>query len=99
MSTRFGHRSSTLIHLLRTRATETPDRRAYTFLGDLGTEEFHLTYSELDQKARAIGALLRQMSAKGARAVMLYPPGADFIVGLFGALYGGVPTQNSVAAS
>ncbi|HVG58805.1 MAG TPA: amino acid adenylation domain-containing protein, partial [Hyalangium sp.] len=90
MSTRFGYQSSTLIHLLRTRATETPDRRAYTFLGDLGSEETHLTYSELDQKARAIGASLRQLSAEGERAVLLYPPGADFIVGLFGSLYAGL---------
>ena len=48
---------STLVELLRYRASSQPERIAYIFLRDGETEEARLTYGELDQKARAIAAL------------------------------------------
>jgi amino acid adenylation domain-containing protein/non-ribosomal peptide synthase protein (TIGR01720 family) len=82
--------SPTLLQLLRSRAEHTPNRRAYTFLGATSTDETHVTYGELDRRARSIGAALQQSAAKGERAVLLYPPGVDFIAGLFGTLYAGL---------
>src|SRR5215472_5558488 len=82
--------SSTLVEVLRWRALHQPDRLAYTFLLDGETEEVHLTYAELDQRARAIGALLQGLGTYGERALLLYPPGLEFIAGFFGCLYAGV---------
>src|SRR5512138_1769129 len=83
-------RPATLIELLDQRARQQPAQRAYTFLRDGETSELHLTYAELQQRARAIADVLRRESVRGARALLLYPPGLDFIEGFFGCLYAGV---------
>jgi len=80
---------STLVELLRWRAQHQPDRQAYTFLVDGEMEEVHLTYQELDWQARAIGARLQSPEAVGERALLLYPPGLEYIAGFFGCLYAG----------
>jgi len=54
----------TLIDLLRVRAESQAEKNAYTFLIDGEMEEARLTYAELDQHARAIGALLQSLNAK-----------------------------------
>src|SRR6266702_694619 len=81
---------STLVEILRRRVLHQPDRLAYTFLLDGETGEAHLTYTDLDQKARAIGARLQSLGAYGERALLVYPPGLEFIAGFFGCLYAGV---------
>ena len=78
---------TTLVDLLRQRAECQADDRAYTFLVDGESEEVHLTYSELDRQARAIGAWLESQDLKGQRALLLYPPGLDFIATFFGCHY------------
>ncbi|MFM7793742.1 MAG: AMP-dependent synthetase, partial [Microcystis panniformis] len=52
---------STLVELLRYRASSQPERIAYIFLRDGEIEEARLTYGELDQKARAIAAHLQSL--------------------------------------
>jgi len=84
-----GARCSTLVELLRWRAQYQPDRQAYTFLVDGEMEEVHLTYQEIDWQARAIGARLQSPEAVGERALLLYPPGLEYIAGFFGCLYAG----------
>ncbi len=81
---------STLVELLRFRATGEPDRCAYTFLLDGETEEAHVTYGELDRRARAIAARLQEMDAAGERALLLFPPGIEYVVALFACFYAGV---------
>jgi acyl-CoA synthetase (AMP-forming)/AMP-acid ligase II len=81
---------STLIELLRWRATHETDKLAYRFLIDGKTEGSMLTYGELDRQSRAIGALLQQRAAKGARALLLYPQGLEVMASFLGCLYGGV---------
>ena len=72
----------TLSHLLHYRALQQPNQLAYTFLADGKEEEVSLTYQELDQKARAIAILLQNLKAPGQRALLLYPPGLEFIAAL-----------------
>src|SRR5437660_1135197 len=79
--------SFTLVELLRGWALNHPHQRAYTFLQDGETEEVSLTYGELDRQARAIGALLQFLKARGERAILLYSPGLDYIAAFFGCLY------------
>jgi len=81
---------STLVELLRYRAFHQPDQLAYTFLLDGETETVRLSYGELDQQARAIAAKLQSLEGTGSRALLLYPPGLEFIAAFFGCLYAGV---------
>lgn len=81
---------ATLVDLLHKRALQQPRQIAYTFLVDGEAEEVSLTYQELDQKARSLAAKLQSMKATGERALLLYPPGLEFIVAFFGCLYAGV---------
>jgi 8-amino-7-oxononanoate synthase len=59
-------------------------------LVDGENEQIHLTYAELDRQARALGAWLEAQDLVGERALLLYPPGLEFITAFFGCLYGGV---------
>jgi acyl-CoA synthetase (AMP-forming)/AMP-acid ligase II len=80
-----------LVELLRRRAAVGADALAFTFLADGETERDRLTYAALDAQARAIAATLAERGvAPGARAILLFPPGLDFIAAFFGALYAGV---------
>jgi acyl-CoA synthetase (AMP-forming)/AMP-acid ligase II/acyl carrier protein len=79
----------TLLELLRARAGSQPDKNAYIFLLDGETEETSLTYGELDQRARAIGAELQGSAAKDQLVLLLYPPGLEYIAAFFGCLYAG----------
>ncbi|MFY2558179.1 amino acid adenylation domain-containing protein [Corallococcus terminator] len=85
-----GTEFPTFVDLLVHRAEHQPDRLAFTFLGDDTARTESLTNAQLDRKARAIAATLRTTSHVGARALLLYPPGLDFITAFFGCLYAGV---------
>lgn len=79
-----------LVELACSRANEKPDRTAYVFLQDGENESGRLTFAELDRRARVIAARLQRMGMAGERALLLYPPGLDYIEGFFGCLYAGV---------
>lgn len=89
-STGIEHEISTLVELLGYRAQNQPAHMAYTFLEDGETEADRLTYDELDRQARAIASQLQSLNATGSRALLLYPPGLEFIAAFFGCLYAGV---------
>ena len=82
--------ATTLVELLRYRAIHQSDRTAYTFLVDGESQTLSLTYQELDRCARAIAAILQSADLVGERAVLLYPPGLEYIAAFFGCLYAGV---------
>ncbi|YAF94567.1 MAG: AMP-binding protein [Nodularia sp. CChRGM 3473] len=82
--------NKTLVELLRWRAVNEPNQRAYTFMIDGHVEGSVLSYEELDHQARAIGALLQQHQAQGERVLLLYPQSLDVIAAFFGCLYAGV---------
>lgn len=81
---------STLIEILHWRALHQPDRRAYTFLIDGEEQTKHLTYGELDQKAQTIGSMLQDYGVVGDRALLLYPPGLEYIEAFLGCFYAGI---------
>jgi len=80
----------TLIDLLQARAAEDADRRSYVFLTDGEIEGEALSARELDVRARRIAAHLQQLLSPGDRALLLYPPGLEFVAAFFGCLYAGV---------
>src|SRR5215469_6812620 len=83
-----GPECTTLVELLRWRATLQSDQKAYTFLSK-GEEELSLTYAELDRRSRAIGAMLQRRDATGERVLLLYPAGLEYLAAFFGCLYAG----------
>ncbi|BBA33062.1 SA1_PKSA [Methylocaldum marinum] len=87
MSKRIPDQFSTLVEILHWRALHQPERPAYTFLMHEEQKEIHLSYGELDRKARSIAAMLQSLGTPGARALLLHPPGLDYITALFGCLY------------
>ncbi len=85
-----GYKFSTLVDLLGYRAQNQSDQTAYTFLQDGEIEAGRLTYKELELKARAIAAKLQNLNTTVSSALLLYPPGLEFIAAFFGCLYAGV---------
>ncbi len=79
-----------MVEVLRWRAVHQPERTAHIFLPDAGGEDLKQTYAQLDARARAIAAALLARGQAGDRAVLLYPPGLDFIEAFFGCLYAGI---------
>ena len=81
---------STWVDLLRYRALHQPNQLAFTFLQDGEIAAASLTYQALDQHSRAIAGQLQSLGLTGERALLLYPPGLDYLCAFFGCLYAGV---------
>lgn len=81
---------TTLVELCRYRASRDPDRRMFAFLENGLEESASLTLAQLDARARAIAGGLSRHAPPGARAVLSYPPGHDFVSAFFGCLYAGL---------
>src|SRR5262249_46446867 len=81
---------SSLVDLLRHRATEQPNDRAYIFLSERGSEEAVLTFAELNRRAGVVAARLVQRGRPGDRALLLFGPGLAFIIAYFGCLCAGI---------
>jgi acyl-CoA synthetase (AMP-forming)/AMP-acid ligase II len=81
---------NTVVDLLRWRAQERGPALAYTWLEDRDDRETHLTYAQLDLKARALAAHLQALTRPGARALLVYSNGLDYLTAFFGCLYAGV---------
>ncbi len=79
-----------LVDLIRMRSQLLPDDLMYLFLTDGESEEVRITYAEMDRRARRVAAWLQQNHLFGERALLLFPPGLDFIAAYMGCLYGGV---------
>jgi acyl-CoA synthetase (AMP-forming)/AMP-acid ligase II len=81
---------ASLVELLRCRAADQPDDRAFVFLDDRQNEAATLTFATLERRAFAVAAALAARGKRGDRALLLFPPGLDFVVALFGCLCAGV---------
>jgi len=81
---------SSFVDVLQRRAAEQPNDPAYIFLLDRGTERLSLSFAELYAQTRVVAATLAERGQKGDRAVLLFPPGLDFIVAFFACLLAGV---------
>jgi acyl-CoA synthetase (AMP-forming)/AMP-acid ligase II len=74
---------SSLVALLEQRAASQPNDRAYVFLSDRGSEEVVISFRELNDEARALAARLTTIVMPGDRAILVFPPGLEFIVAFF----------------
>jgi amino acid adenylation domain-containing protein len=80
----------TLVEIVRLHALDAPDRVAFTFLRSDESEENRVTFGQLHADAQSIAAKLRLSDMRGERALLLYPPGIDFVRALLGCFYAGV---------
>ena len=76
-----------LCELLRWRAREN-GRGGYRFLGDGESVTSWMTHRELHLRAEEVAS--RLCEAEGERALLLFPPGLDFLPAFFGCLYRGI---------
>ncbi|HEY2735892.1 MAG TPA: fatty acyl-AMP ligase, partial [Polyangiales bacterium] len=86
----FDH--TTLVELLSNQASKRPDQLAYRFLakGEIVGESSSYTFGRLAVRARAVGSWLLENGYAGQRALLLFPPGLDFIESFLGCLCAGV---------
>jgi len=80
--------SATFIDVLQNRVELSSNNKAFTFLSSNGDNVF--TYNDLSKKIRRLAAFLQKYNLSGERALLLYPPGMDYIIGYFACLYAGV---------
>lgn len=80
----------TVPEVLRRRAAQQPDRTAFVFLLDGEEPGESLTYAELDRAATERASALRAAGLHQGNALMLYPPGLEFVKSLFGCMYAGI---------
>ena len=78
---------SSVAEVLQTRAAEQPAQTAYVWIDEQLHEEASLTYGELHARALAVAAQLAAQCRPGDRALLVFPPGLDFIVAYFACLY------------
>jgi len=83
-------RCETLVELLRYRAESSPDRIVYRFVPGDGKAELRISYRALDQRARSLAVRILETARRGDRALLLVPPGLDYVAAYFGCLYAGV---------
>jgi acyl-CoA synthetase (AMP-forming)/AMP-acid ligase II len=81
---------TSIVEAAQTWARERPDVLAYTFLADGEHETTSISFAELDAAARRVAHSLLSAGAAGGRALLVYPPGIDYLIGFFGCLYAGV---------
>jgi acyl-CoA synthetase (AMP-forming)/AMP-acid ligase II/acyl carrier protein len=81
---------ATLVDILHHRTVQQPEQLAYTFLVDGEDQAVSLTYGELGAQVKAIALHLQSCCNPGDRAVLLYPPGLDYVVAFLGCLVAGV---------
>ncbi|MFF7236647.1 AMP-binding protein [Streptomyces collinus] len=81
-----------LVDLLTAHASNHPERVAYRHLvtGDCDGEIQELTYGRLATRARAVAAWLQERGLAGSRAMLLHPPGLEFVCAYLGCLAAGV---------
>jgi amino acid adenylation domain-containing protein len=81
-----------LLDVLHAQASALPERRVFSFRTHAGddVEDVHITSGALERGAHALGARLSELGLEGERALLLYPPGLEFITAFFGCLSAGV---------
>ncbi len=82
--------ATTLVDALCQRVQTHADRVAFRFVSDHTLREQTITYAELDTRARTLAAELEGRGARGGRALLLHPPGLDYVSALIGCFYAGV---------
>ena len=82
--------SDVLLDRFRSTFSARPDLGLYRFLPDGEDELQIMTSGDLDRRARALAVVMLQSTLPGARAIIVAPPGNDYVVAFFACLYAGI---------
>ena len=80
---------NSLSDMLRFRAESDRSQNGFGWLGSGESLVRWINYSDLDRRAKAVAASLQQRRLEKKVVSLLFNPGLDFVVGLFGAWYAG----------
>ena len=80
----------TLPELLRRRAASYPDGLVFRYLDNGETEGGALTFGQLQAEAAAFAVRISEENGPGSRALIMCPPGLEYIIAIFGCLQAGV---------
>ncbi len=90
-SASLDHAGGTIASAFQASWKRSPERLLFTFVDDRGRDEETITAQSLGDAAAAIGTALRGWGFQpGDRALLVYPPGPDFVRALAGCLAAGV---------
>ncbi len=78
-----------IIDCLKRQVELNPDKTAYIYLIDGEDNEESLTFRELYNASKNIAAKLTAVNAADERVLMLFPPGLEFIISMYGCLMAG----------
>jgi acyl-CoA synthetase (AMP-forming)/AMP-acid ligase II len=81
--------ASTFCEILRSRAIEAPETRAFVFLDSIGNVVEELSYAALERRAKALAVSLIANTLGGERVILMFPSGLDFVIALFACFYAG----------
>ena len=82
---------TSFVDVIQSHVLERPEKSAFVFLGDGVNETGNCTFRELDLQSKTIAAKLQKINLEGGSALLLFPPGLDFITAFIGCLYGKIP--------
>ena len=77
---------ASLVAVLEHRAATQGDERALVFLTDRGAEDSSLTFRQLHDAANAVAKRLATVAQPGERALLVFPPGIEFVIAFYGCL-------------
>jgi acyl-CoA synthetase (AMP-forming)/AMP-acid ligase II len=77
---------ASLVDVLEHRATTQGDERALVFLTDRGAEDSALTFRQLHDAANAVARRIAAVAKPGERALLVFPPGLEFVIAFYGCL-------------
>lgn len=80
---------ATVLELLERRAETCGDRLAFRFLDIAGEEAAELSFEETARRARAVATELQLEGHHHGRALLLFPPGPDFVWAFLGCIAAG----------
>jgi acyl-CoA synthetase (AMP-forming)/AMP-acid ligase II/3-oxoacyl-(acyl-carrier-protein) synthase/acyl carrier protein len=81
-----------LVDVLLRHAEARSEETLYHFLSFQGPEaaDLQMSYGELEARSRAVACAAREVCSPGDRAILLYPPGLDYVAAFMGCLRAGV---------
>ena len=81
--------NTNIVDVLDHWASERPDQVAFYFSDGDGAED-RITYAQLQRASRGIAAEMLRRGLSGHRAILMFPPGLDFVKAFCGCMYAGV---------
>ncbi|MGB6045318.1 MAG: AMP-binding protein [Pirellulales bacterium] len=79
-----------IVRTLQAHATRTPDECVLEFIAEDTSTAQSFTFRSLETRAQAIAAVLQSKLQPGDRAILMHPPGFEFVEAFFGCLFAGV---------